>query len=136
MTMRLLGCRLLAVALMPVMLAACFETAGTPQYSVPGTTPAAGGANVSQQVRAKLESRCIDDSGVIFRADEKTTRQCGCYASAMAKSMSKDDLDFFANYGVVPTLGTARPDDVKKSCGMTVVVGGGPKAKLPQSESY
>jgi hypothetical protein len=50
--------------------------------------------------------------------------------------MSKDDLDFFATYGVVPTLNAARPDEVRKQCGITTVARTGPKSKLPASDSY
>jgi hypothetical protein len=94
------------------------------------------GARPAQDVRARLESQCIDESGAIIRTDEKIGKQCGCYASTMMKSMSKEDLDFFSTYGVVPTLHNARPDDVRKQCGLAVTTYLGPRGKLPPPETY
>jgi hypothetical protein len=130
------GYRLFAVVFVPVALAACFETTGSQQYFVPEASRTAAAGKAPEPVRAKLESTCIDESGVIFRTDEKITKQCGCYASAMMKSLTKDDLEFFATYGVVPTLSGVRPDEVKKQCGMTVLTYHGPRGKLAPAETY
>jgi hypothetical protein len=127
--------RLLAAALLPFALASCVETTGTTQYFVPGSAPAAKAGGRADQVRAALENSCRGDSGTIF-SDGAIAKQCGCYATTMVKSMSKEDLEFYATYNVVPTLTAARPEDVKKQCGIAFIPGAGPKAKLPVPEGY
>ena len=127
--------RLLPVAFLPLALAACLETTGGPQYFVPGAAPAAKTSGGTDQIRAKLENSCREDSGTIF-SDAAIAKQCGCYATTMLKSMSKEDLDFYATYSQVPTLTAARPEDVKKRCGMTLISGAGPRAKVVPTEGY
>jgi hypothetical protein len=85
------------------------------------TAPAKAGASSNlgalEPVRKKIYENCVDDSGDFFRS-EKTTKPCDCFATTMAKAMSKDDITFFQNYNVIPTLGAKKPEDVKKSCGV------------------
>jgi hypothetical protein len=85
------------------------------------TAPAKAGAssNLSalEPVRQKIYDNCIYESGDLFRS-EKTTKPCDCFATTMVKAMSKDDITFFQNYNVIPTLGAKKPEDVKKSCGV------------------
>jgi hypothetical protein len=50
--------------------------------------------------------------------------------------MSKEDREFYVSYNEIPTLSVDRPEEVKKRCGMTVIPGTGPGAKLPKHESY
>jgi hypothetical protein len=85
------------------------------------TAPAKAGASSSlgaaEPVRQKIYEKCVYDSNDLFRS-EKTTKPCDCFATTIAKAMSKDDIAFFQNYNVIPTLGAKKPDDVKKSCGV------------------
>jgi hypothetical protein len=62
---------------------------------------------------------------------DKLEKQCDCFVGAVVKSMSKDDREFYTQYNVVPTLTAARPNDVKKQCGITVIDQSGPRAKYP-----
>jgi len=124
-------------------LVVCFATASLSQTpaSPPSTAPAAKGAKGTgsgtknttsgkttasakkaatslgavEPVRQKIYEKCVTDSGDLFRS-EKTTKPCDCFATTMAKAMSKEDIDFFLNYNVIPTLGTKKPAEVKKSC--------------------
>jgi hypothetical protein len=88
-----------------------------------GKTPASAKAAASSKlgalepVRQKIYENCVSDSGDLFRS-EKTTKPCDCFATTMAKAMSKEDIDFFLNYNVIPTLGTKKPAEVRKSCGV------------------
>jgi hypothetical protein len=63
-------------------------------------------------------------------------QQCECFAGTVAKSMRRDDQEFYTQYGVVPTLTAARPDDVKKQCGIAVIDRSGSRGRLPPPESY
>lgn len=123
---------LIPAALMSLLLAACIETLSTPQISASGAT--SGRADAAGQIHARLRNQCVNDAGGVFGPNEQVSKQCECFASAMTKSMDKDDLEFFAQYRVVPTLNTAEPKDVRKRCGMTVAAGAGPKASLPPAE--
>jgi hypothetical protein len=87
------------------------------------TAPAKAGASSNsgavETVRRKIFENCASESGEFFRT-EKTTKSCDCFASTMAKSMSKEDINYFLDYNVIPTIGAKKPDDVKKSCGVTI----------------
>jgi hypothetical protein len=132
-----------AVVLLSVTLAACLETVGTPEVSA--TKPAAessakseakaGPADSVPQVRTRLVSECVNEHGKAFGDNDKIEKQCDCFAGAVVKSMSKDDREFYSQYGVVPTLTASRPDDVKKQCGITVIDNSGSRAKYPPPNS-
>jgi predicted metalloprotease len=87
------------------------------------------------QVRARLLSECVTQHGKAFGGNEKLEKQCDCFAGVVVKSMSKDDREFYSQYGVVPTLTAARPDDVKKQCGINVIDNSGSRAKYPPPNS-
>lgn len=130
---------LLMAGLISVGLGACL-VAG-PNYVVydapakVGKGAPAAKMNLAEQVRARLHGKCMNEHGGVLRADDKLGKQCDCYAGAVVKSMSKDDQEFYSQYGVVPTLTAARPDDVKKQCGIAVLDRSGPRGKLPPPES-
>jgi hypothetical protein len=104
------------IAPLAFALAACLQS-----FSVPGITASKSSsvpANTPEQVRLKLFDQCVNESPELFRVSDKTKQQCGCYAGAIVKSMKKDELTFFANYGSVPTLNNIKPEEVKKRCGL------------------
>ena len=132
--------RALSVFLVSASLAACLETVGTPEVSAtkpaakpgPKSATAASPADGAAQVRARLLSECVSEHGKMIGVDkDKLEKQCDCFAGAVVKSMSKDDREFYTQYNVVPTLTAARPNDVKKQCGITVIDQSGPRAKYP-----
>ncbi len=115
------------VLALSLALAGCLETTGgaavqpvsaktsAPSAKQPG--PAAAKASLAQQVRADLLNGCLREHGGLF-GGEKVQSQCTCYAEGMLKTMGKDDLEFYLRYKVIPTLSTARPENVKKTCGI------------------
>lgn len=126
----------LAGAALAVALAGCLETTGN-NYVVyePGTTQRAkttstktatvtAKANPSATVRAELKSACELEHGGLLGGGEKVARQCDCYAVNLMKTMGQNDREFYAQYKVMPTLGVAKPEDVKKQCGIALVEGG------------
>ncbi len=90
---------------------------GTASGKTTASAKAAASSNLRavEPVRQKIYDKCVSDSGDLFRS-EKTTKPCDCFATAMAKVMSKEDINFFLTYNVIPTLGTKKPAEVKKSC--------------------
>jgi hypothetical protein len=132
----------LAVGLIAVGLSACF-VAG-PGYVVHDAAPKGGKASqatkkaapaakmsLRDQVRTRLHGECMSEHGGLLRAEAKIDGQCGCYADTVAKSMQRDDQEFYMQYSVVPTLSVARPDDVKRKCGIAVVDRSGSRGPLP-----
>lgn len=122
--------RVVLVALTSVIVAACLETTGNNNYVVyePGTTQraksaskqtpaAAAKSSLGDNVRADLRSNCLLEHGGLFGGGETVTKQCDCYATGILKTMSKDDLELYAQYKVLSTLSVAKPEDVKKQCG-------------------
>ena len=129
----------LTTALISIGLAACL-VAG-PNYVVydapqkAGKSAPAAKLNLAEEVHARLHRECMNEHGGVLRADEKLGKQCDCFAGTVVKSMRKDDQEFYSQYGVVPTLSAARPDDVKKQCGIAILDRSGPRAKLPPPET-
>lgn len=125
----------LAALLVSVGLGACL-VAG-PNYVVYDEAPKAQKSspatkmNLAEQVRARLHGECMSEHGKIMRTDGSLGKQCDCFAGTVVKSMGKEDQEFYSQYGVVPTLTAARPDDVKKQCGIEVLDRSGPRAKYP-----
>lgn len=130
--MKLTALRMLLFAVpLSLGLAACLETFSSPEYSPTASRTAK--ANTSDQVRQRLRSECLRDEGQVFRPSGDVSKQCECYADGVARSMSRDDLAFYAQYGVIPTLTAARPEDVRRRCGLEVRLAG-PKRSVPPSE--
>jgi hypothetical protein len=131
----------LAVGLIAVGLAACFVAGpGYVVHEAPkgekasqAAKKAAPAAKMSlrDQVRTRLHGECMSEHGGLLRADAKIEGQCGCYADTVAKSMQRDDQEFYMQYSVVPTLSADRPDDVKRKCGIAVVDRSGSRGPLP-----
>ena len=124
--------------------AACLETTGN-NYVVyePGTSqratsakktsPATAKANPAPAVRAELKSACELEHGGLLGGGEKIARQCDCYAAGMVETMGQNDIEFYAQYKSISTLGVANPVDVKKKCGIAVAEGGNRQPPPPGS---
>ena len=119
-------------AALALALAGCLETTSN-NYAVyePGTTQRAKAApkvpaksNPALSVRADLKNNCVVEHGGLLGGGEKIARQCDCYAAGMVKTMGQNDIEFYAQYKVISTLGVANPTDVKSKCGIAVVEGG------------
>ncbi len=105
-------------------LGACVETVGTqsatpPAKSKPGQPPVGAGNMSVDQVRVKLQEQCTTDAGDFIGLNAQIKKGCECYGQTMSKAMGKEDLAFYSNYSVIPTLGNLKPDDVKRKCGIT-----------------
>lgn len=119
---------LLLVFPLALAVAACVDTLGTqsaavttpsaPAKTKPGQPPVGAGNLNLEGVRKKLQDQCVNDAGDFVGLNEKIKKGCECYAQSMSKAMSKEDLNFYANYSVVPTLGHLKPDDAKRKCGI------------------
>jgi hypothetical protein len=127
--------RVCAAVLLALTAAACLETTsnhyvvyepGTEQRAKSGSkaatkqTAAAAAKSagaLTESVRADLRGNCLMEHGGLLGAGETVTKQCDCFASGIVKTMSKDDLDLYAQYKVLSTLSVAKPEDVKKQCG-------------------
>lgn len=114
-------------------LAACIQT-----FDLPGSfqtkTPERP-ITTTEQARVALLERCVQESSDLIRSNkDAVTKQCGCYASTVAKAMNKDEIAYFANYGAVPMLNKSRPEEVMKRCGMTATtMPGGSRGRQPKS---
>ena len=75
----------------------------------------------AERLRAELKNICVVKHAGSPGGREKTSRQCDCYAGGMLKTMGKNDLEYYAQYKLIPTLGVARPEDVEKQCGIRPV---------------
>jgi hypothetical protein len=110
-------------------LAACLETTGTPQTALLAGPPANSGR--PDDTRVRLHAQCMEEAADPLRLDARISKQCDCYAAGVLKTMDKEARDFYATYGIVPTLAAVRPNDVKKQCGLAVNDGSGARGKLP-----
>jgi hypothetical protein len=133
---------LLLAGLWSILLVGCLETvspepkpaaAVSPRSKTKAETPAT--AQVSE-VRRRLHADCIVEVGGLLGADEKRSKQCDCYADAIVKALRKEDLDFYLTYNIVPTLTVAKPEEVKKSCGIVVVDQPGTRGKLAPPQGH
>ena len=132
---------LLMVGVVSFALAGCL-VAG-PNYVVQDAPKKAGKAapdarklSLADEARARLHGECLSEHGSLLRADEKIAKQCDCFADTVVKSMGRDDQEFYSQYGVVPTLSSARPDEVKKKCGIAVIDRSGSRGKPPPPQVY
>ena len=93
-------------------LSGCYETVGGDR-----TQPFAATANPVEQARGKIQQTCAYEPAGYFGVGAANVQErCGCYAAGVVKLMSKDELDYYANYGLIPTLSKDKYDDVKKRC--------------------
>jgi hypothetical protein len=105
---------LLPVAAVVFGLVACSDATDRISTLV-GASPSAS-ANPSDRLRQRLQSDCASGRGSILASDRSAANQCSCYADTMMKAMSKNDVTYFANYGIVPTVVNVNVEDVKKRC--------------------
>jgi hypothetical protein len=105
-------------------VSACVDTVGTqstttaPAKTKSGQPPVGAGNMSAEQVRKKLQDQCVNDQGDFIGLNTQIKQGCECYAQNMSKAMGKDDLTFYSNYNVIPTLGNLKPDDAKRKCGL------------------
>lgn len=125
--------RLLGMLALAAALSGCAET--IEMQPVPASTKRAAPASTGRAdpVQARLKEQCLQESGDVLRVIEKLDKQCDCFAATIAKSMSKEDREFYTTYNEVPTLNAARPEEVKRQCGMTVI---STRGKLPAPEGH
>lgn len=133
---------LLLAGLLSVFLAGCLETV-SPEPKPAATTSARSKGKAEtpataqmSQVRQRLHADCIVEVGGLLGADEKRSKQCDCYADAIVKALRKEDFDFYLTYNIVPTLTVAKPEEVKKSCGIAVVDQPGTRGKLAPPQGH
>jgi hypothetical protein len=100
-------------------LSGCYETVGGDR-----TQPfAATASNLADQARGKIEQTCAYEPATYFGVG--TTRmqeRCACYAVGVVKLMSKEELDYYAAYGLIPTLSRDKYNEVKSRCAAAVDV--------------
>ena len=82
-----------------------------------------------EQVRTRLRQECISEHGGPLRVDAASDAQCECYATNVVKALRPDDLEFYVNYNVVPTLSGTRPENVKKACGIKLLDQSGSRSR-------
>jgi hypothetical protein len=93
-------------------LSGCYETVGGDR-----TQPFAATSNPMEQARGKIQQTCAYEPANYFGVGASNMQErCACYASGVVKLMSKDEIDYYANYGLIPTLSKDKYDDVKKRC--------------------
>lgn len=119
--LRLIQTLLLALPL-ALAVSACVDTvsqsAPTPGKTKPGQPPVGAGNMSLDQIQKKMQEQCVNDAGDFIGLNAQIKKGCECYAQTMSKAMGKDDLAFYSNYGVIPTLGNLKPDDAKRKCGI------------------
>ena len=106
-------------------LSGCYETVGGDR-----TQPFAATSNPVEQARGKIQQTCAYEPASYFGVGAANVQErCGCYAAGVVKLMSKDELDYYANYGLIPTFSKDKYDDVKKRCaaGINTPVRGKPQ---------
>jgi hypothetical protein len=93
-------------------LSGCYETVGGDR-----TQPFAATSNPMEQARGKIQQTCAYEPANYFGVGASNMQErCPCYASGVVKLMSKDEIDYYANYGLIPTLSKDKYDEVKKRC--------------------
>ena len=93
-------------------LSGCYETVGGDR-----TQPFAATSNPVEQARGKIQQTCAYEPASYFGVGAANVQErCGCYAAGVVKLMSKDELDYYANYGLIPTLSKDKYGEVKSRC--------------------
>jgi hypothetical protein len=108
-------------------LSGCYETVGGDR-----TQPFAATSNLTEQARGKIQQTCVYEPAKYFGVGTTNVQErCACYAMGVVKLMSKDELDYYANYGLIPTLSKDKYDEVKNRCaaGINVPAPGGKPQK-------
>jgi hypothetical protein len=98
--------------LLMLLLPGCYETVGGDR-----TQPFAATSNLPDQARTKIQQTCAYEPANYFGVGTSNMQErCACYAAGVVKLMSKEELDYFANYGLIPTLSKDKYDEVKNRC--------------------
>ncbi len=93
-------------------LSGCYETVGGDR-----TQSFAATSNPMEQARGKIQQTCAYEPANYFSVGASNMQErCACYASGVVKLMSKDEVDYYANYGLIPTLSKDKYDEVKNRC--------------------
>jgi hypothetical protein len=104
--------RFARAGLLVLALSGCYETVGGDR-----TQPFAATSNLTEQARGKIQQTCAYEPAKYFGVGTTNTQErCACYASGVVKLMSKDELDYYASYGLIPTLSKDKYDEVKNRC--------------------
>jgi hypothetical protein len=113
-------------------LSGCYETVGGDR-----TQPfAATSSNLPDQARGEIEKTCAYEPAKYFGVGTtKVQERCACYASGVVKLMSKEELDYYASYGLIPTLSKDKYDDVKKRCAAGIDIPAPGPGDKPQKKS-
>jgi hypothetical protein len=111
-------------------LSGCYETVGGDR-----TQPFTATANPVEQARGKIQQTCAYEPASYFGVGATNVQErCACYAAGVVKLMSKDELDYYANYGLIPTLSKDKYDEVKSRCAAGIN-GPPPGGKPPKQKS-
>jgi hypothetical protein len=104
--------RLILASGLGLALSGCYETVGGDR-----TQPFAATSNGVEQARGKIQQTCAYEPAKYFGVGSSNMQdRCACYASGVVKLMSKDELDYYASYGLIPTLSKDKYDEVKNRC--------------------
>jgi hypothetical protein len=112
-------------------LCGCYETVGGDR-----TQPfAAASSSLTDQARGKIEQTCAYEPATYFGVGTtKVQERCACYAAGVVKLMSKEELDYYAAYGLIPTLSRDKYNEVKSRCAAGIDVPA-PAGKPQQQKS-
>jgi hypothetical protein len=78
--------------------------------------PPEGGVKTAEQARLRLQDICMYRTVEADRPNETLMPRCACYARALAKSFSPEELAGFAAADEVPEGARERADSVWQSC--------------------
>ena len=93
-------------------LAGCYETVGGDR-----TQPFAATSNLTEQARGMVQQTCAYEPAKYFGVGTTNVQErCACYATGVVKLMNKDELDYYAAYGLIPTLSKDKYEEVKNRC--------------------
>jgi hypothetical protein len=83
-----------------LVLSNCYETVGGDRVQ-----PFAPSSNPAEQARGKIQQNCAYEPATYFGVGTGHLQErCACYAAGVVKLMSKEELDYYSNYGLIPTL--------------------------------
>ncbi|HLL27791.1 MAG TPA: hypothetical protein VKT73_09095 [Xanthobacteraceae bacterium] len=106
-----IACAVLAGAL-SVVLHGCYETVGGDR-----TQSFAATSNLPDRARGKIQETCTYEPANYFGVGSPHMQErCACYAAGVVKIMSKEELDYYATYGLIPTLSKDKYNEVKDRC--------------------
>jgi len=98
--------------MLALALCGCLETVGGDRVQ-----PFAANANLAEQARGKIQQTCLYEPAKYFGVGTGNSQaRCACYAAGVVKLMSNDEIDYYANYGLIPMLSKDKYEEVKKRC--------------------